>query len=80
MSGALLTVRGGPVLPPGAQRGYHVEYRGDGTDRCPGCGRQQFHIGRFSAECAFCGTAVPLPGTGIVGAGTFWRRGGGGSR
>jgi len=44
-----------------AARGYHVSYRGDGTDRCPGCGRQHFYVGRVSAECGFCGTAIPLP-------------------
>lgn len=37
-----------------------ITYRGDGTDRCPGCNRRQFHIGRALAECAFCGTAIPL--------------------
>ena len=42
------------------ERGSQVEYRGDGTDRCPGCARGQFYVGRISAECAFCGAAVPL--------------------
>lgn len=49
-------------------RGYHISYRGDGTDRCPGCGRQHFHIGRVLAECAFCGTAIPLPEATNLGA------------
>lgn len=49
------------AIKPANERGYHVSYRGDGTDRCPGCGRQHFHVGRASAECAFCATAVPLP-------------------
>lgn len=28
--------------------------------RCPGCGLSCWHIGRTSAECARCGTALPL--------------------
>lgn len=51
-------------------RGYHISYRGDGTDRCPGCSRQHFHIGRTLAQCAFCETAVPLPDSSQIG-GTF---------
>jgi hypothetical protein len=30
------------------------------VNHCPGCGRSQWLIGRLSAECAFCSTAVPL--------------------
>lgn len=54
-----------PLRPPydASRRGYHIEYRGDGTDRCPGCGRQHFHIGRMSAECAFCQTAMSISGS-----------------
>lgn len=40
------------------QRGYCVNYR-PGMD-CPGCGGRAFFIGRQSAECARCGTAVPF--------------------
>lgn len=40
---------------------YQPNYR-DGMD-CPGCGRGAFHIGRQSAECANCGTALPLAPT-----------------
>lgn len=29
-------------------------------DRCPGCSRAHWHIGRIMAECAFCCTALPL--------------------
>jgi uncharacterized protein (DUF983 family) len=39
-----------------AHRGYVVTYRA-GLD-CPGCGRSQWWVGRVSAECAWCGTAV----------------------
>jgi hypothetical protein len=41
-------------------RGHHVVYRAEETNRCPGCGRAQWHVGRVTAECAFCETAIPL--------------------
>src|SRR4051812_24476568 len=41
-------------------RGHHVVYRAQETNRCPGCGRAQWHVGRATAECAFCETAIPL--------------------
>ena len=41
-------------------RGHHVVYRAEETNRCPGCGRAQWHVGRLTAECAFCETAIPL--------------------
>lgn len=59
-----------PVLDA-SRRGYHISYRGDGTDRCPGCSRQHFHIGRLMAECAFCAAAIPLPDPTGQGSGTF---------
>jgi hypothetical protein len=43
-------------------RGYHMTYRMGGNNPCPGCGRSHWHIGRISAECAFCGAALPLAG------------------
>lgn len=27
---------------------------------CPGCSRSHWYVGRMMAECAFCGTAIPL--------------------
>jgi hypothetical protein len=42
------------------ERGYHVVYREHEVNHCPGCGRTQWIIGRVSAECAFCATALPL--------------------
>ena len=42
------------------QRGYHVVYREHEINHCPGCGRTHWLIGRMSAECAFCATALPL--------------------
>jgi hypothetical protein len=43
-----------------ANRGHHIVYRANSSNHCPGCGRSQWYIGRISAECGFCGTAVPL--------------------
>jgi hypothetical protein len=43
-----------------AERGYHAVYREHEVNHCPGCGRTHWLIGRFSAECAFCTTALPL--------------------
>src|SRR5215471_16696444 len=43
-----------------AKRGHHIVYRANADNHCPGCGRSQWYIGRVSAECGFCGTAVPL--------------------
>ena len=43
-----------------AQRGYHAVYREDATNHCPGCGRTHWFVGRLSAECGFCATALPL--------------------
>jgi hypothetical protein len=43
-----------------AKRGHHIVYRANVSNHCPGCGRSQWYIGRVSAECGFCGTAVPL--------------------
>jgi hypothetical protein len=41
-------------------RGHHVVYRANEINRCPGCGRGQWYVGRITAECGFCGTAVAL--------------------
>ena len=41
-------------------RGYHAVYRENEANHCPGCGRTHWYLGRLSAECAFCGTALPL--------------------
>lgn len=36
------------------------QYRQGATNHCPGCGRTHWLIGRMTAECAFCHTAVML--------------------
>ncbi len=41
-------------------RGYCPVYREHQVNHCPGCGRTQWYVGRFSAECSFCATALPL--------------------
>lgn len=43
-----------------ARRGHHVLYRQNEINRCPGCGRTHWLVGRQTAECAFCATALPL--------------------
>jgi hypothetical protein len=50
-------------------RGYSIVYRHDETNHCPGCGRTHWYIGRLSAQCAFCETAMPLA-AGMAGSGS----------
>lgn len=63
----VLKARGGSLVPPAALRGYHISYRDGQANHCPGCGRTHWYIGRVMAECAFCGTALPLEGAALVG-------------
>lgn len=46
-----------------AHRGYHVVYRMNEVNHCPGCGRSHWLLGRTMAECAFCTTALPYEDT-----------------
>lgn len=39
-------------------------YRPGETQRCPDCDGTQWHLGRSSAECAFCHGVLPLAGDG----------------
>lgn len=56
------------VPPPGSaarrpvieSRGYAPVYRHGEANHCPGCGRSNWIVGRHSAECAFCATALPF--------------------
>lgn len=41
-------------------RGYQVVYHPGETNRCPGCGHSNWLIGRVTAQCGFCGTALAL--------------------
>jgi hypothetical protein len=43
-----------------AARGYSIVYRAEQPNYCPGCGRSHWYIGRLTAECAYCGTAIPM--------------------
>jgi hypothetical protein len=61
MSNVLVFERASPSFAASlAQRGHHIVYRANADNHCPGCGRSHWYIGRISAECGFCGTAVPL--------------------
>ena len=50
-------------------RGYHAVYREHEVNHCPGCGRTHWLIGRMSAECAFCATALPLENSVMIAGG-----------
>jgi hypothetical protein len=59
-----------------AGRGYHAVYHEHEVNHCPGCGRTHWLIGRMSAECAFCSTALPLTEAfhqGSASTPVFWR-------
>ena len=60
MMRVMTTVRGESFPHNPGARGYHVIYRENEINHCPGCGRTQWYIGRVSAECGFCATALPL--------------------
>jgi len=61
MSQVMVFERASPSFAAGlAQRGHHIVYRANESNHCPGCGRSHWYIGRVSAECGFCGTAIPL--------------------
>lgn len=63
-------------VPPATpdKRGYSLLYRMDRVNHCPGCGRTHWIVGRVTAECAFCETALPLSEGGNIGSGLFHRR------
>lgn len=61
MSDVLLYERASSSFPDSlAHRGHHIVYRANSSNHCPGCGRSHWYVGRVSAECSFCGAAVPL--------------------
>ncbi|HYJ30611.1 MAG TPA: hypothetical protein VEW25_09760 [Allosphingosinicella sp.] len=73
MATSILEARGGSLIPQPSQRGYHIVYRGDEANYCPGCGRTHWYIGRLMAECAFCATALPLENASLVAGGQIVR-------
>jgi hypothetical protein len=54
--------------PDRARRVFPVYLPGQ-PNPCPGCGGLQWLVGRVSAECAACATALPLIEAGAGGAG-----------
>jgi hypothetical protein len=42
-------------------------YREQEVNHCPGCSRAHWYVGRMMAECAFCGTALPLEASKTLG-------------
>ena len=48
-----------PPFMPG-RTGYRVAYHEAETNHCPSCGRSHWLVGRMTAECAYCATALPL--------------------
>ena len=54
-----------------ANSGYRIAFRPGEANVCPGCGQSHWTIGRMTAECAFCATALPINNGGSFGAGTF---------
>ncbi|MBV8688151.1 MAG: hypothetical protein JOZ90_03135 [Alphaproteobacteria bacterium] len=46
-----------------SRRGYHAVFRPNETNHCPACGRTHWYVGRVSAECGFCATALPFAGS-----------------
>ncbi|WP_093016766.1 MULTISPECIES: hypothetical protein [unclassified Sphingobium] len=50
------------VSPPSAlgARGFMPLYHVGGQNHCPGCGGQQWIVGRMMAECGYCGSAIPM--------------------
>ena len=57
-----------------AVSGYRIAYRPLEPNYCPGCGKAHWIIGRSTAECAFCATALPLVAGASAGIGTFRSR------
>ncbi len=54
-----------------ARRGFQPIYRPGEVNFCPGCGRSHWYVGRLSAECGFCATAIALADAGMTGTGLF---------
>ena len=69
MATNILEARGGRLIPEASERGYHIVYRDQEVNHCPGCGRTHWYIGRTMAECAFCTTALPLENAARVAGG-----------
>ncbi len=56
-------------------RAFIPLYHADTVNHCPACGHTHWHIGRSTAECAFCETALPLSAVAAQpNAPLFWNR------
>lgn len=62
-----------PFSPAGA--GYRIAYHLSETNYCPGCGRSHWLVGRMTAECAYCATALPIRNGRSMGTGVFRKQG-----
>lgn len=61
-------------LATAEQRGYHVMFHSGQKNICPGCGYSHWYVGRMTAECAFCTTALPIKAATACGPGVFRTR------
>jgi hypothetical protein len=57
-----------------AARGYQILFHADETNRCPGCGKSNWYVGRITAECAVCATAVVIAESAMAGFDPTGRR------
>ncbi|MFC7499199.1 hypothetical protein ACFQRC_08190 [Enterovirga sp. GCM10030262] len=73
MATSIMEARGECIVHRAQERGYHIVYREQETNHCPGCGRTHWYIGRMLAECAFCQTALPLDSSSMVAGGQIVR-------
>lgn len=48
-------------------RGYQVLFHAEAVNHCPGCGGTHWYVGRVTAECGRCGTALPLAEAALAG-------------
>jgi hypothetical protein len=69
MASFILEIQDGGFPHDPGKRGYCVAYHENEMNHCPGCGRTHWYVGRFSAECGFCATALPLAAATSRGAG-----------
>lgn len=55
----IVQLLGDPPSGP-APKGFALFYRVGEPNHCPSCMGTNWHVGRVSAECAGCGTPLPL--------------------
>ena len=51
-------------VPLARSQAYVITYRLGEPNPCPACAGRMWMVGRVVAECAFCGTALPIAGEG----------------